>query len=341
MELLDRIAQATLYEGYVLWPYRRSAVKNRQRWTFGGVYPPAYSASSGGTDVCRMQTQCLIATGMEARLDVSVRFLHVVKRQGAELIGDSLDPVDELEVAGRRHLSWDEASERTVQAPPITIRALAKGYEMPVDIAGGEDVEWLEDESGRRGALVRSWEPLSGSIRLSAEHLGGRLHRLTVRIDNTSRWPGTDREEAVRRTMVSTHTALKAAQGGFISSVDPPDGLAVEVERCENVGTWPVLVGEPPDDSVVLSSPIIMYDYPKVAPESPGDTFDGGEIDQLLILNTLSLTDEEKREMAATDPRTRLILERTESLSEDELMRLHGTIRERGHLLARPGREER
>jgi hypothetical protein len=79
---------------------------------------------------------------------------------------------------------------------------------------------------------------------------------------------------------------------------------------------------------MLLSSPIILYDYPQIAPESPGDLFDGGEIDQLLVLNILSLTDEEKEEMHASDPRTREILERTESLSPEELMNLHGAVRE-------------
>jgi hypothetical protein len=89
-------------------------------------------------------------------------------------------------------------------------------------------------------------------------------------------------------------------------------------------------VGDPGRATTVLSSPIILEDYPRVAPESPGDLFDGGEIDQLLILNILALTDEEKVEMAASDPRAREILERTEALTPDQLMALHGTIREFG-----------
>jgi hypothetical protein len=89
-----------------------------------------------------------------------------------------------------------------------------------------------------------------------------------------------------------------------------------------------VLVGEEGEHDTVLSSPIILPDYPQVAPESPGDLFDSTEIDQMLVLNILSLTDEEKREMRDSDPRAREILERTESLSEDQLMRLHGAIRE-------------
>ena len=91
-----------------------------------------------------------------------------------------------------------------------------------------------------------------------------------------------------------------------------------------------MLVGEPPDRSTLLASPIILEDYPRVAPESPGDLFDGGEIDQLLTLNILTLSDEEKAEMRESDPRAREILERTEGLSEEDLMRLHGAIREFG-----------
>ena len=40
---VEEIAAAVLYEGYILWPYRRSALKNQRRFTFGGVYPPAHS----------------------------------------------------------------------------------------------------------------------------------------------------------------------------------------------------------------------------------------------------------------------------------------------------------
>jgi hypothetical protein len=89
-------------------------------------------------------------------------------------------------------------------------------------------------------------------------------------------------------------------------------------------------VGPPGDRSTILSSPIILEDYPRVAPESPGDLFDGGEIDQLLILNILAMTDEEKQEMSASDPRAREILERTKRLTPEQLMALHGTIREFG-----------
>ena len=124
---------------------------------------------------------------------------------------------------------------------------------------------------------------------------------------------------------------LTARGAQFVSLTDPPDRLRAEAEACRNEGTWPVLVGEPGSRDTLLSSPIILEDHPRIAPESPGDLFDGGEIDGLLTLNILSLTDEEKAEMRDSDPRTREILERTENLSEEEMMRLHGAIRDLRH----------
>jgi hypothetical protein len=165
-------------------------------------------------------------------------------------------------------------------------------------------------------------------VEVGAELLKDGSFRVTVRIINTTSWGGEDRESTLRQTFVSTHTTLEVQAGEFVSLIDPPEELRENVERCENVKTWPVLVGEEGDRSTLLSSPIILYDYPQIAPESPGDLFDGTEIDQMLILNVLNLTDEEKEEMRASDPRGREILERCESLSPGELMRLNGTFRD-------------
>jgi hypothetical protein len=151
---------------------------------------------------------------------------------------------------------------------------------------------------------------------------------VTVRIENTTPWAGGEREAALRRTFCSTHTVLRVEQAAFVSLTDPPAPLQPAAAACENIGTWPVLVGEEGERHTLLSSPIILSDHPRIAPESPGDLFDGGEIDQLLTLSILGLTDEEKAEMRASDPRTREVLERTEALTPEQLMRLHGTVRE-------------
>jgi hypothetical protein len=324
-DLVRRIADAVLYEGYILWPYRRSALKNQRRWTFGGVHPAAHSAAHPD-DAAVMRTQCLVEGRAEATVDVRVRFLHVVARGVARAGADgSLEPVDELAVGGERHVAWDEAVEREAATGP---RALGAGpCRVPVEIPGGTAVEPVGDGAG---ALVRSWHALRGAVDVSGERLGAALWRLTVTISNTTPFePGGGREAALARTFCSTHTVLRAAGGAaFVSLTDPPEALRAQAAACRNEGTWPVLVGEPGERHTLLSSPIILEDHPRVAPESPGDLFDGAEIDQLLRLSILSLTDEEKAEMRATDPRAREILERTEALTPEELMRLHGTVRD-------------
>jgi hypothetical protein len=311
------IADAVLYEGYVLWPYRRSALKNAQRWTFGGVYPRAHAeARAAGDDPWTMQTQCLLEGGGAVRVEVGVRFLQVVRRQ---LVDGGGDPVDELRAGGERHLTWEEAVERAVTLGPVALDDLTRARTVPIAIAPG-----CHEQPLGAGSVVRTWGPLEGALHVSAAPVAAGLHRLTARIENVTPWAGGPREAAMRRTFCSTHTVLRAHGGGFVSLTDPPEALRAAAEACENAGTWPVLVGDAPDRGTLLSSPIILEDRPRIAPESPGDLFDGGEIDQLLILNLLSLTDEEKAEARASDPRVREILDRSEALSPDELMRLHG-----------------
>jgi hypothetical protein len=297
------IADAVLYEGYILWPYRRSAMKNRRRFTFGGVYPPEH-ANAHSDDPSTMRTEVLV-TG-EGGIDVTVRFLQVVERT---ILDRGDQPVDQLEIDGALHLSWQEAVEREVHGPGR------------IRIPAGQEREDLAT-----GALIRSWEELDGTVEVVETHLGSGVRRITVTVRNETAFePGEPREDALKRTFCSTHTLLRSrATAEFVSAIDPPPQLAAAAAACRNLGTWPVLVG---DSSTMLSSPIILEDYPRVAPESPGDMFDGGEIDQLLILNILALTDEEQAEMAATDPRSREILERVHRLTPDQLMALHGTVR--------------
>jgi hypothetical protein len=313
-----RIADAVLYEGYVLWPYRRSAAKNQQRWTFGGVYPRAYSEAHPD-DPWQMRTEVLVEAPDEAHVEVAVRFLHVVARQ--PMAGP--EPVDELEIGGERHLAWDEATEREIASGPVRLADLPR--RLAIAVPDGEDREELVG-----GAIVRSWRALQGAVAVGAERLDPGLFRLSVAIENTTRWDGRRREETLRQTFCSTHAVLRVRDGAFVSQTDPPQRLRAAAQACRNDGTWPVLVGRDGERDTVLSSWMILPDYPSVAPESPGDLFDGGEIDQLLVLSILSLTDEEKREMRATDPRVREILERTESLTPEQMMRLNGAIRQFG-----------
>ena len=315
MDAVSRIARAVLYEGYILWPYRRSAAKNRLRWTFGAVLPETWSAKHPD-DLSLLQGQYLVEGPPAARVTATVRSLHVVRRRVRDAGGRF---VDELTVGGERHLAWDEATEREV--------AVSGDGRAPLAFPAGTAEESLADGAG---ALVRDWEGIEGWVEARTERLGPALARVTVRVANTTPWAGEDRQEALRRALVSTHVALQVEGGAFVSAIDSPEALRAHADACENIGTWPVLVGGEGDRSTMLSAPIILEDHPRIAPESPGDLFDGGEIDQLLILNILSLSEAEQREMRDSDPRARDILERCAALGPEDLMRLHGTIREFG-----------
>jgi hypothetical protein len=250
---------------------------------------------------------------------VSVRFLQVVERS----VWEGPRRVDELRAGGERHVGWDEATERELG---VSALALGAGRTIPVAIPAGSEREALPGS----GAIVRSWQALEGAVQIGGQPVLPGLYRLTVTIANATPWRSGSRDEVLRRTFCSTHTVLRTDGAAFVSLTDPPERYRAVAAECRNDGAWPVLAGAPGDHSVLLSSPIILEDHPRIAPESPGDLFDGGEIDQLLILNILAMTDEEKEEMRAADPRTREILERTEALTPDELMRLNGAIREFG-----------
>lgn len=350
MDALEEIAAAVLYEGYVLWPYRRSARKNQQRWTFGGVYPRSFVESARSGDAWRVQTQCLVL-GDDPGIDVELRCLHIVDRRVARVSETGeLEFVDELQVGSQRILAWDEAVERRWRVGGLGLLARGEGSVRAEDRAAGGDAagraasgvanqgstftESLRIAAGEEretvdgGVIVRSWEALTGSCEVSIQHVGHGTRRLSVNLENTVGWAGGDRAAAQRRSFISAHFVLRVRDGAFVSLTDPPAELESQVAACQNLGLWPVLVGEEGEQSTLLVSPIILYDYPKIAPESPGLLFDSGEIDQLLILNTLTLTEAEKAEVRATDPKAREILDRAESLTAQDLSRLHGAIRD-------------
>jgi hypothetical protein len=339
---VEEVADAVLYEGYLLYPYRPSSVKNRQRWTYGGVYPRAYAEAQSGADAWRMKTECLLRANPGTSLSVRVRFLHLLEREVWELEAPcerwpeaGLPPgkrVPALRVGDRTFAAWQEATGREVRAENLDpVALLDESERLPVRFERSQAAEPIAAENGLVvGALVRRHEPIEGEVEISAEWVAGELFRLRVCIRNhtpLAEDAAADRERALPQALVSTHTILQTAGGAFVSLLDPPDECRDAAARCENVGTWPVLAGDEGRTDAVLSSPIILYDYPRVAPESPGDLFDATEIDEILTLRILTLTDAEKAEVCASDERARRLLERTESLARDQLAGLHGTLR--------------
>ena len=304
---VDQIAKALLYEGYMLYPYRPSSVKNRQRWNFGVVYPQAYSDAQGGEEPCRMQTEWLVCGNAGTVLEVKVRFLHLQARSSSA----SRDANSSLPDG------WQEAVEREVDLPyrsPETLcrEPLSQAFAFP---AGTQ--------------IDRRREAIQGTIDMTAEQVSRDLFKVTVVVRNQASLETleTSRDEALMHSLVSTHLILGVEGGEFISLLEPPAELQELVAQCRNIGAWPVLVGEPGQRYTLLASPIILYDYPQIAPESAGDLFDGTEIDEILSLRIMTLTDEEKREIRQSDERARQILERTESMPAEQFMKLHGAVR--------------
>jgi hypothetical protein len=323
------VANAVLYEGYILFPYTASARKNRIRWQFGVIVPEAYAAKGTG-EPAQAQTEILLDCTSETQVTVLVRFLHVETRWVQALSDSAFETVDSLEVDGRRHVTFDEGVEREVrlQLGPGTASTAA-----PIAFGAEERVEPLREADGTlRGRIVRRRWALHGAVVVACESVASHpaLRKLRVSIVNRSAVVPGERSSALRTAFVSTHTLLHAQPGAFLSLLDPPPEFAAETASLQNRHTWPVLIGDEADGAqrspLVLSSPIILYDFPSVAAQSEGDTFDATEIDELMMLSVRSLSDDEREEARATDPRARAIVERAERFGPDDLTELHGVL---------------
>jgi hypothetical protein len=341
-DLIDRIARTVLYEGFVLYPYRPS-VKNQQRWTFGGLYPKSYCEAQNGADACSMQTQCLVQGNADTTIRATIRFLHLVERRIGRLdlplsvwpqTGEpAYQVVDSMQVGTQRYEPWEEAVEQTIALDETTLGGLAKQTRrQAIYFSSSRKVEPVPDQEGTFvGMIIRERHPLEASLCWQADLLSDDLYRVTLQVQNQSHLEEShqdDRNQAVLRSLVSTHGVLSLGGGGFVSLLDPPDELQAVAAECQNIGAWPVLVGEAPDRRTILAAPIILYDYPQIAPESQGDLYDATEIDEILTLRIMTLTADEKEAMAALDDKTRRLLERTESLQPAQLSAMHGGMRD-------------
>jgi hypothetical protein len=241
-------------------------------------------------------------------------------------------PVESLRVGDKFLQTWQEAEEREVVLEARTLEELSiRPQTWAFSFPGGRRTEPVRGTTGGiEGVLLRTQHPLAGTVEASACKLAPDLFRVTVSVLNRTPLEEAgvcSRDEALLCSFVSTHVALGVTEGAFVSLLDPPERWRAAAVGCRNLGTWPVLVGAEGQTDTMLSSPIILYDYPQIAPESPGSFFDGTEIDEMLTLRILTLTDEEKQAMAAIDDRTRSLLARTETMADEQLRALHGTLR--------------
>jgi hypothetical protein len=328
-----RVADAILYEGYLLYPYHKAAQKNQIRFQWGVLMPRGYGEVDPN-EASSCQTECLLECPDDAEVRVLIRFLHLQRRlvQGVSPENGELHDVGTLYVDGAEYTAWDEAAEREQRLTVVVSSLLSADKNVEFHIGAGEAAEDLTDSRGRlAGRLVRQWGGLDGTARLHAERVAGPYQalRLRVQLENTTAPPLElrNRDDGLRAAMIAAHSLIGVPGATFLSMTDPPEWAAAEVAACQNAGTWPVLAG--PDDcaDLMLSSPVILYDHPEVAAESAGDLFDATEIDEILTLRTLALTDAEKRQARATDSRAADLLDRLDDMPPEMLERMHGAIR--------------
>jgi hypothetical protein len=316
---VEKIAAAILYEGYILYPYRKTAIKNRQRWNFGTLYPRVYAEAQMPEEPFRFVAECLVEASSEPMtLDVKIQFLQLL-HQPSEASAGIADRTHELSDPS---LGWEEAIERTAECKGIRLDELAS-RPMTARLQ-------LETSTAPSDQRIPATPEIDVVLTLAVEVFSTEVRKIRLELVNAtplSSGMNAKREEALPFSFVSAHALLGLDGGEFVSLFDPGEGYAKAAEGCKNVGVFPVLAGLEPDRTMILFSPIILYDYPKIAPESEGDFFDGTEMDEMLTLRVLTLTDAEKQEMRDGDPRARRILERTESLTAETMMKAHGTIR--------------
>jgi len=309
LDAVRRIADAVLYEGYILYPYRASSQKNRSRWQFGVVMAPGYAAVDP-SESSVTQSEWVLEHSGQPVVQVILRFLQVQRRSTEGAAG-----------------AWDEAMEREIEFTAGPEELLGPGLVREFSVPGGEDREPSPDA----GVAVRRREPLAGQVCVRTTPVPGpwQAVRLQVRVENrTAAEPAPAvRDDALPTALVAAHVIATVSGGDFISMTDPPEWAKPAVAECQNTGVWPVLADPDGGRKVVLASPIILYDHPELAPESPGELYDGTEIDEILTLRTLALSDEEKQQARATDPRAAALIDRVEAMDAPAMERLHGTIR--------------
>lgn len=269
--LVGRIARSVLYEGYMLYPYRTTSIKNAGRCMFGTLYPPEWVAAKQSGDRSEFQAEALFSGPSTAKVTVVGRYL-----------------LDDVETEHEMEAAIGEA--RRVEFPSCEVSFVSALME--------------HAQAGNPAAL----------------------YRLTVKVRNT----GAD---ASQPPLYSAHAVISVSEGELISVTDPPPEFAEAAAKCVNIGVWPVLIGAAGARDAMLAAPIILPDYPETAPESAGDLSDATEIEEILTLRILTLTDREKAEVRESGDYARGILDRSENLPAEHLMKLHGTIRG----MSRPG----
>jgi hypothetical protein len=331
----ERLADAVMYEGYILYPYRASAMKNRFRWQFGVIAPRSLSDTNGG-DSWYVQTECLVEPADTTLLTVKARCLHLQRRQVEVHTEAHWRPCERVIANGREFLTWDEAVPGAVASPPLSVDALCRHeHAVAFDLPGAIERETVDAAAAESPVRItrRRWS-VAAVVRIRAEYIAGVV-KIRVRVENrtVADSQASGRAVALRHSLLGCHLLLHVDNGQFVPMLDPPPHAEAAARSCVSERAWPVLVGPPGRRDVTLASPIILPDYPAIAPETPHAFFDATEIDELLALRVMTMTDQERSEAAATDRHAGAIIDSVERHTANSFAELHGAVRSFEELL--------
>lgn len=303
------LADAVLREGQVLFPYRASALKNRYRWQWGVVAPPEW-VDVTGSDRAAVRVECIADVRVGATVSARVRFFHLETR------------LDSPEVSS----AWDEGLERHVDVGPVEVAAPTGTSDTATTVVS------LEGSTGAAPGTEgpeRRRRPVRGAAALTVTPLYDpwSLTRVSLVVRNETSWThgATDRDQALRSSLVGVHAILAVSEGTFVSAVDPPDFARAAVADCTSEGLWPCLLGPVGLGSAVIAAPMILPDHARVAEAGAGDSCDATEIDELLALSVRALGEDEKREARATDPVAAAVLDRYGMAGPGRLGAMHAS----------------
>ncbi|MDT5013949.1 MAG: hypothetical protein QOD39_109, partial [Mycobacterium sp.] len=266
-----------------------------------------------------LSAQCLIDGDSE--LTLVVRFLQLQHRRAErDAGGGRFEAVDELTSGLQSWVTWDEAVERELSFGPFDLADLTQPRTLQVAVAEGRETE---DVDG--GRLIRTRSAINAELTIKVEQDDG-LNQISVAVRNTGT-AAADKDSAIATSLIGTHVIAEVVGGEFVSLLEPPDTAAGQVSRLVQHRCFPVLAGRPGERDLMLISPIILYDHPEIAEQSEGALYDSTEIDEILTLRVMTMTDEEKAQARATDPLAAALIDRCDSMSPEAMQQLHGILR--------------
>ncbi len=317
--VLENLTKTVLYEGYSIFPYHRTSVKNLKPIPFGVIYPEQYHSHHLNAPA-RMKTECIVNAQKNTVVNITVRFLHLITTKIFQQIdNENTSFPDE---------GW-QTIERQINSGDLIISEIIGNKKVfPIDFDSIEEDKNIYDQNNvLKEKQSNSVLKITGNVVIEAfsvENIDNTF-RISIIVSNDTSLitaESISRDEVFQQSFLSTNTILKVNNGAFVSDQNPSEELKEIVAQCEKIGTWPILIDE--SNTTMLSSPIILYDYPKINAHSKLDLFDSLEIEEMLILQLSAMSDSEKQQIAERDGKMREMLDKASQVTSEELLNLHG-----------------